>query len=178
MKNWTDEEKQTWNTAISSITILGAAVGALFSGSFTKYGKKRMIQVINVILLFSIGVCMINNIYVIAVGRFFWGLCAGSYSVFCPKYLSEFIPIELRGTYGGIPQFMVCFGISIPACMSIALEEHPAEAYKNNPDDFYINEYWRVIWAVPAIIAILHTMLLLFCFRFETPFDLKQAGKD
>ena len=175
---WTDRQKGLWNIGITTITNLGAMCGALGSGSFAKYGKLRMIIVLNAVLLISVGACMVENIYMIAVARFFWGLTAGSYSVFCPKYLSEFIPIEFRGTFGGIPQFMVCLGISIPACMSIALEENPKEAYALNPDDFFINEYWRVIWAVPAVIAVLHTILLVFCFRFETPFDLKNQKKD
>ena len=57
MNGWTNDN---WSTYITSITITGAMIGALFSGSFTKYGKKRMIQVLNVILLCSVGICMIN----------------------------------------------------------------------------------------------------------------------
>lgn len=171
--NWSESTKSGWNIGITTITNAGAMVGALCAGSFVKYGKLKMILVLNGILLVSIGVCMVENIYVIAVARFFWGLCAGSYSVFCPKYLSEFVPIELRGTFGGIPQFMVCLGIAIPACLSLALAVDPSEAHKKNPNDFFVNQYWRVIWAVPALIAAVHTLLLLACFRFETPFDLK-----
>ena len=66
MNGWEDDK---WSTIITSVTIGGAMMGALFSGKFTKYGKKRMIQVLNVILLCSVGVCMVNSIYVIAAGR-------------------------------------------------------------------------------------------------------------
>ena len=40
MNNWTDDK---WSTIITSITIGGAMIGALLSGNFTKYGKKKMI---------------------------------------------------------------------------------------------------------------------------------------
>ena len=40
MNGWTDD---SWSTYITSITISGAMIGALFSGNFTKFGKKRMI---------------------------------------------------------------------------------------------------------------------------------------
>ena len=176
--NWNDSTKNTWDIGITTVTNAGAMVGALGSGSFAKYGKLKMILVLNAILVVSVGFCMIENIYVIAVARFFWGMCAGSYSVFCPKYLSEFVPIEIRGTLGGIPQFMVCVGIAIPACLSLALENNPKEAYLINPNDFYVNQYWRVIWATPALIAIVHTILHLTCFRFETPIDLKKQNKE
>ena len=102
MHGWSDDTAQTWSTTITSITIAGAMCGALFSGVFTKYGKKRMIQVLNVILLCAVAVCMVNSIYVIAVGRFFWGVCAGSYTVMCPKFLNEYLPIELKGSFGAI----------------------------------------------------------------------------
>ena len=171
--NWSESTKKTWNIGITTITNAGAMTGALGAGVFVKYGKLKMILVLNVILMISVGFCMIQNIYVIAVARFFWGMCAGSYSVFCPKYLSEFVPIEIRGTLGGIPQFMVCVGIAIPALLSLALENNPSEAHKANPDDFFVNQYWRIIWATPGLIAAVHTLLHLTCFRFETPVDLK-----
>ena len=100
-------------------------LGALFSGNFTKYGKKRMIQVINVVLLCSVGICMINNIYVIAVGRFFWGICAGSFTVMCPKFLNEYLPIELKGSFGAINQLMCTAGIMLPSVMSLAIPADP-----------------------------------------------------
>ena len=102
MNGWTNDQATSWSTTITSITIGGAMIGALFSGNFTKYGKKRMIQIINLILLCSVGICMVNNIYVISVGRFFWGICAGSFTVMCPKFLNEYLPIELKGSFGAI----------------------------------------------------------------------------
>ena len=102
MYEWSESDKNKWSVAITVSTNAVAMCGALFSGAFTKYGKKNMIIVLDVLLLIVIGICMIRHIYVIAFGRFWWGLCAGSLSVMCPKYLNEFLPIEKKGTFGAL----------------------------------------------------------------------------
>ena len=123
---WSSAEEKYWTTAITSITNLGAMTGALFSGSFIKFGKLRGIVLLILILLLSIIICLTGNIKAIAVARFFWGLCAGSFSVYCPKYLADFLPIELRGSFGGINQLAITVGIATPAIMSTKLWEDPA----------------------------------------------------
>ena len=112
--------------------------GALSAGSLIKYGKLRGFIILNVILLISIILCLIGNIYIIAFARFFWGFTAGCFSVFCPKYLSEFVPIELRGPFGGLNQLSVTVGIATPALMSIGLREDPAAALDIDPNDWYV----------------------------------------
>ena len=103
--------------------------GALISGSFIKYGKRMGLIVLNVILLISISICLSGtHIVVITIARFFWGFSAGSFSVYCPKFLAEYIPIELRGVFGGINQFTICAGIATPAVMSIALRTDPVKS--------------------------------------------------
>ena len=175
MNGWTNDN---WSTYITSITISGVMIGALFSGSFTKYGKKRMIQVLNVILLCSVGICMINQIYVIAVGRFFWGICAGSYTVMCPKYLNEYLPIELKGTFGGINQLMCTVGIMLPSLLSLAIPADPVKAYDLNKDDWLVTGYWRIIWLAGASLIILQMILLSTVFNYETPISMRQAGEN
>ena len=43
MNDWNDDEVNTWSVTVTSVTNFGAMLGALFSGAFTKYGKKKMI---------------------------------------------------------------------------------------------------------------------------------------
>ena len=127
-----------WNVAITTITNLGIMIGALFSAPFVKFGKLNMIVVLNVILMASVASAMIENIYVIATARFFWGMCAGSYTFFAPRYLSEFVPLEVRGALGGMPALLLTTGIAVPAILSLALPLDPSAAYDENPNDFYV----------------------------------------
>ena len=112
---------------------------------------------------------MAGNIYVIAVGRFFWGVCAGSFTVVCPRFLNESVPIELKGPYGAINQLMATVGIMIPSLMSLAIPAEPRE-HKN---DWYVTDYWRIIWLAAAFLALVQVVLLLTVFNYETPATLK-----
>ena len=121
---------------------------------------------------------MVNNIIVIAVGRFFWGICAGSYTVMCPKYLNEYLPIELKGSFGGINQLMCTVGIMLPSLLSLAIPANPSVALDENPDDWLVTGYWRVIWLAGASLILVQMLLLSTVFNYETPVDMKSKGEN
>ena len=119
---------------------------------------------------------MINNIYVIAVGRFFWGICAGSFTVMCPKFLNEYLPIELKGSFGAINQLMCTTGIMLPSVMSLAIPANPVTDLKEHPDNFMVTGYWRVIWLAGASLIFVQMIFLSTSFNYETPVDMKTSG--
>ena len=119
---------------------------------------------------------MINNIYVIAAGRFFWGICAGSFTVMCPKFLNEYLPIELKGSFGAINQLMCTTGIMLPSVMSLAIPADPVKDLKTHPDNFMVTGYWRVIWLAGASLIFVQMIFLSTSFNYETPVDMKTSG--
>ena len=106
LNGWNENESQVWNTTITSVSIFGALVGALSAGTgkLNKFGKLRMIISMNIFLMISIASCLISAkmIWLIAIGRFFWGICVGVFSALCPKFISELCPDELKNDFGGI----------------------------------------------------------------------------
>lgn len=42
---------------------------------------------------------------------------------------------------------------------------------------FVTDNYWRVIFFIPIVIAIIQTLLIMTVFNYETPKYLKQNGK-
>ena len=148
-------------------------IGGMCSGSLIKYGKMKMMVATNGLLCFSIGVCMIQNIYFITIGRFIWGVCAGAFTVFSTTFHQELVPHEISGPLGGLPAFYLCFGEVIPACLSMGLAIDPKSTYVEDPSNFFVTQYWRVIWLIAGAIGFLQSALLLSCFRFETPKDMK-----
>jgi len=43
---------------------------------------------------------LVDNYTVFVVGRAFYGIACGGFSVFCPKYISEVSPSEVKGPAG------------------------------------------------------------------------------
>ncbi len=52
-------------------------------------------------------------------GRFFYGLSAGFFSVFCPKYINEVAPTDIKGAAGSLSEIFVTIGILLPAFISL-----------------------------------------------------------
>ena len=86
-----------------------------------------MILLVNVMLIISISLCMVSAemIWLVVIGRFFWGICAGSFSVYCPRFISELCPAELKNDFGGISQVQLTTGILVPTVMAIHIPENP-----------------------------------------------------
>jgi len=84
------------------VTTAGSAFGALFSGPVASIGRWKCLLFTNFFVIVGAGLCCIQNWECLIVGRFVYGLAAGSFSVFCPKYISETAPVEVRGPAGGM----------------------------------------------------------------------------
>lgn len=175
--DWDDDQKTLWDSIMTGVIILGAMSGALGCGSLLKHGKRRIILLMNLLLIISVGVCMIPNLYVVVVGRFFWGISFGVFSVACPKFNTEITPIEYRGPFGATLQLMCTIGIMIPSLMALAIPS-PIKPEDEVNKKFLVTQYYRVIYAVPILVGVLHTLMLLTCFKTETPVFLKENGKE
>ena len=97
-------------------------MGALFAGPLAVYGRWKCILMTNgLVLIGSLLVLLAfrmdsgqSELIVLNIGRFFYGLACGSYSVFCPKYIAETAPVEIKGPAGFMSQINICFGILLP----------------------------------------------------------------
>ena len=87
-------------TAMTTITSVGMAIGALSSGTFTRFGKKNCIHATNMIVLLACALCLIKSFGVVLAGRFLYGLAGGAFSVFVPSFINEVTPTELKGPFG------------------------------------------------------------------------------
>jgi len=167
--NWSDETATVWASLLTTFTNLGAMFAALFAANLIPYGKWNLMMLANALILVGCGLCLVDNIYVVSVGRFIWGMAAGAFTVFCPKYVNEVVPFEMKGSMGAANQLMCTIGIFLPALLGLPIPNDP----ENYADDFIVKEYWRVVWGMPIIFVILQVILLLTIFRYDTPVALK-----
>jgi MFS family permease len=109
------------------------------------------------------------------IGKFLVGLSIGGYTVYCPNFVNEVAPTELKGRIGSALNFMAGAGIFLPAIFGLGIPDK--EFIEPNDQSFAIQHYWRVIFGFPILLAIFQSVLLVFVFRFDTPVELKAAGK-
>jgi major inositol transporter-like SP family MFS transporter len=79
------------------VTTLGAAIGSMFSGPVLELGRWKCLMFGNVLCIVAAILSMIPNYPCLIIGRFVYGYAAGAFSVFCPKYISEVSPVEIKG---------------------------------------------------------------------------------
>lgn len=99
------------------------------------------------------------------------GIAAGAFTVFCPKYINDITPIELTGPLGGINQFMCTFGIMVVGVLSLPIPAGIATDIddRSYEDQFLVSQYWRLITLLPALFSFLQIVLLMTCFRQDSP---------
>jgi hypothetical protein len=59
------------------------------------------------------------------VGKTIVGLAIGGYSVYCINFLTETVPIELRGPVGSSTSFMITIGMFKTALFTLAIPDEP-----------------------------------------------------
>ena len=106
-------------TIVTSVTVAGTAVGALGSGSVIWIGKRKCMLYTGFIVIVSNFLCLFPNWYCLVIGRFFYGICGGSYTVFGSRYISETAPTEIRGPAGSMTQISITFGILIALIVGV-----------------------------------------------------------
>ncbi|GAB2449810.1 sugar porter (SP) family MFS transporter [Conyzicola lurida] len=97
---------------VTSILLLGAAVGALFGGRLSdRFGRRHNILLLAVIFLVAaIGCVVAPSFEFISVARFVLGLAVGGASVTVPVYLAELAPTERRGGIVNRNELMIVIG--------------------------------------------------------------------
>ena len=145
---------------IVSIALIGAAIGALFSGSISdKIGRKKVILIADA--LFTVGAVIMATAPSIAwlmVGRLVIGFGVGAASQIVPLYLSEVAPVEIRGK-------LVAFNI---ATITIAQLMASTLAYLIRPD-------WRIMLGLAGVPSLIQMVGMFF--MPESPRWLGKVGR-
>ena len=88
-----------------------------------KIGRWKCILITNVFVIAGAGATFVLNIPMLMIGRTLYGIACGCYSVFCPKYISETAPTEVKGPAGALSQICVTFGILVPFAIGLFFGE-------------------------------------------------------
>ena len=91
-----------------------------------------------------------------------YGLAAGHANIIMSKSINETVPGELSGQFGIMTNGFISTGIMLSFFLGAVLPEDEA--------DFAGDEGWRIIFAMPSVIALTQMLLFLFIFK-EEPID-------
>ena len=145
---------------IVSIALIGAAIGALFSGTISdRIGRKKVIIFADV--LFTIGSLIMAfspTIAVLMIGRLIIGFGVGIASQIVPLYLSEVAPVEIRGK-------LIASNV---ATITIATLSSSILAFLIRPN-------WRLMLGLAGVPSM--TQLIGMLFMPESPRWLGKVGR-
>lgn len=121
----------------------------------------------NLLCVVSAVISMIINFPCLVIGRFIYGVAAGSFSVFCPKFISEMSPVEVSGQTGSAVQLSVTLGIFICFATGLSVKE---------TDD---QRFWfiEIMFGVPIVISIVNVFLLVTVFNYDSPPMMLKKGE-
>lgn len=77
--------------------------------------------------------------------------------------------MEISGVLGSLVQFQITLGIVVAYAMGIPLPYH-------NYGDYSMNEWWRAMFLLPVVPAVLQVLLLVVVIRLDTPLWLMEHG--
>jgi hypothetical protein len=82
----------------------------------------------------------------------------------------------MKGPLGAVFQILVTVGIMISFFLGLPIPDFPTDDDPNPDFDystFEVNQYWRIMFALPIAFAFIQSVLLLTVFNYETPRFLK-----
>ncbi|KNA22457.1 hypothetical protein SOVF_033370 [Spinacia oleracea] len=148
---------------VVSMSLGGAFLGSLFSGSIADYfGRRRSFQMCSLPLI--VGASMsatTSSLAGMLTGRFLVGLGMGLGPAVAALYVAEVSPTYVRGTFGSFTQIATCLGLMGSFVIGI-----PAKDSK---------DWWRVCFWVSVIPAALLALSMELC--AESPHWLFKKGR-
>lgn len=172
--NWTNSENSFFKGFLNALNPIGAIIGTLIAGNlFNKMSRRVSLILADIIGIFGTILCIfiVPHALTQIFGRFLSGISTGINAELVPIYINELSPIEISGVMGSLFQFFINIGILIAFLMGLRLPEES--------DDYdTTDQWWKFVFLFPIITCMIRMVLLLFVFRFDTPFNSKKRGKE
>jgi SP family facilitated glucose transporter-like MFS transporter 8 len=105
----------------------------------------------NAVLTLGVLLTLVDEFWVLCVGKFIYGLATGAFTVYCPKYIAEVAPLEVKGPSGGLVQLSITFGILLAFTVGLGV----GDVDEDEQSSFEIQYFWYILFLVPLLISIL-----------------------
>lgn len=127
----------------------------------------------NILAAIAIVPTLFLNIWLILIGKFFFGFASGALIVACSIYQNETVPAEKAYWFGFTTNFGVIIGITLCLVFGFALPDLTTDPIKAETDKF-----WIFILCIPEIIICVCLPIWLCIYRTESlKFNLDHENK-
>ena len=96
-------------------------------------------------------------------GRLIYGFAAGLQSVISPRFIEEYVPLELCGTCITIFSFAQNLGLLVALLIAYILPDD------SNVEAMKTNESWRLIFGLPLVMYALIVGFLMLWIKYDSP---------
>jgi sugar porter (SP) family MFS transporter len=148
---------------VTSLLLVGAAVGAAFAGRIAdQIGRRPTVMITAVIFIVGVVLATFSPVFpVLLLARIVIGLAVGSASMVVPLYIGEAAPPNIRGGLVSLNQLAITFGILISYLADYWLQG---------------SKSWRLMFSLAAIPAIM--LFIGMIFQDESPHWLVLHGRE
>lgn len=159
-----------WVEIITTSGLVGAVIGAMFSGRIAdNFGRKKVILAAGIIFIIgAVWSGASSSAVMLMFARFFLGIAIGVSSFAAPLYIAEISPTKSRGTLVSMFQLLITIGIMVSYLSDSAF------AVPDNDPAFV--SVWRPMFYVGVIPALI--MFTGMLFLPETPRWLISKGHE
>ena len=78
-------------------------------------------MITNALLIFAVLLTLFDPLWMLFTGKFLYGVASGAFTVYCPKFLAETAPVEVKGPTGGLTQLSITFGILVAFTVGLGI---------------------------------------------------------
>jgi SP family sugar porter-like MFS transporter len=163
-----------------SSALMGALVGAIFSGTLSdKFGRKPLLVVSGLLFVAtSIGTGLAPNFPFFIANRLLGGVAIGIASNLSPLYIAEVAPASMRGRLVSVNQLTIAIGVMLAQIVNwlIAQPTPPGMTLAQIPlDSWNVLTAWRWMFGVTALPAAIFFIAMFFV--PESPRWLVKRGR-
>eukprot|EP00744_Colponema_vietnamica_P009941 GILI01014093.1.p1 GENE.GILI01014093.1~~GILI01014093.1.p1 ORF type:complete len:490 (+),score=167.23 GILI01014093.1:146-1615(+) len=158
---WSVSQKSLYSSLITSAMPAGATVGSLVAGNLVETrGRKTTMQLNALVMLIGSVIAFLSwELFSLLIGRFISGLAVAIIAMCSPLYIAEISPPQRRGMFGTFPQLGITGGIMLSFAVGLYLPESPSTP----------TNWWRWMFLIGSVPALLQLVLFTFFFDYESP---------
>ena len=169
--SFSEENKQLYEGLITSSISLGGIVGAFYSSSLIKLGRRHSLILTDIFSIISTLFCFLPGFFSLILSRLLSGVCLGLNSVIIPIFIKEFSPADISGSTGSLHSVFISGGILLSFFFGFFMP------YSNILLENGIS-LWKLMFGFPILISMSRIYLLMRFFTFETPAFLWKKRKE